>query len=159
MILVLLGTFPMDFKRPLIEIEKLLKVGIIKDEVIVQSGHTPFQSEYMKIIPFIPINELLELYKKADLIISQGGTGSIIKGVRLGKKIILIPRLFKLNEHVDDHQTELALEMGKNGYVLPWFEDDSLEELLEKVKIFTPKVFQSDNSKISEFLINYIDSI
>lgn len=159
MILVLLGTFPMTFQRPLLEIEKLMKKGIIKNEVIVQSGHTPFESKHLKIIPFMPMNELLDLYKKADLIISQGGTGSIIKGIKLGKKVILIPRLFKLNEHVDDHQTELAVEMSKNGYVIPWFENDKLEDLLLKAEVFEPRRFISDNKKITEFLINYIDTI
>lgn len=159
MILVLLGTFPLPFDRPLLEIEKAIEKGLIKEEVIVQNGHTLFETEKMTLRPFIPLNELLALYDDADLIISQAGTGSFIKGLRKNKKIIGIARLAKYGESVDDHQIELLNEFSQAKYILPWREEDDFESIFLESRNFEPKPFISDNKKITEFLTNYIDSI
>ncbi|CAN0409194.1 unnamed protein product, partial [Scytosiphon promiscuus] len=93
MIIVLLGTFPTAFERPLIEIDRLCREGKIKEKVIVQSGHTLFDSQYLVMRPFIPPDELTELYKEARVVITQAGTGSLIKGMKPYNKTISIPRL------------------------------------------------------------------
>ncbi|WP_273566607.1 hypothetical protein [Maribacter halichondriae] len=87
MIVVMLGTFPTEFQRPLLELEDLCKKGIINEEIVVQSGHTPFESSFMQIRPFIAPDELTELCSKARLIISHAGTGSLIKGIKLEKRL------------------------------------------------------------------------
>jgi UDP-N-acetylglucosamine transferase subunit ALG13 len=95
MILVLLGTFPTAFKRPLVEIDRLCREGKINEKVIVQSGHTQFESEFLEMRPFIAPDELTGIYKEARIVITQAGTGSLLKGMKLHKKIIAIPRLAK----------------------------------------------------------------
>ncbi len=159
MILVLLGTYPIHFTRPLIEIEKLIQEGVITEEVIVQSGHTPFSNKYMTILPFLPLEELLDLYKRADLIITQAGTGSIIKGLKLNKKIIAIARLAKNGEHVDDHQSELVKEFSESNFILPWHEQDKLVDILKKISDFEPQLYKSDHKAIVNYLIDYIDNV
>ena len=159
MIIVLLGTFPTAFKRPLIEIEKLCKKGLITEEVIVQSGHTQFDSEYLKMRPFISPDELTELYKQARVVITQAGTGSLIKGMKLKKKIIAIPRLAKYGEVVDDHQEEILHEFTKQNYILPWTEDIALEEVLSKIDDFKPSPYVSTKQNIIDHLEGYINSL
>ena len=58
MILVTLGTQDKSFKRLLDSIEKEIKKGTIKEEVIVQAGHTKYKSKYMKILDFLQPEEL-----------------------------------------------------------------------------------------------------
>lgn len=159
MILVLLGTFPLKFDRPLIELDRLLKERIICEEVIVQSGHTVYDSPNMLFIPFLALDPLLELYRKADLVITQGGTGSIIKGLKMNKKMIAVARLAKYGESVDDHQAELIHEFAGANYLLPWNEGDNLAELISNAKNFQPTVYKSNNKEIVNYLINYIDNI
>ena len=159
MILVLLGTFPLKFDRPLIELDRLLKEGVISEEVIVQNGHTVYDSPNMTFIPFLPLDGLLDLYRRADLVITQAGTGSIIKGLKMNKKMIAVARLAKYGEHVDDHQVELIQEFAGANYLIPWNEADNLAELISKAKKFEPTVYKSSNKEIVNYLIDYIDSI
>lgn len=159
MIIVLLGTFPTAFERPLVEIDRLCREGIIKEKVIVQSGHTKFDSEYLEMRPFIPPDELTELYKEARLVITQAGTGSLLKGMKLNKKIISIPRLAKYEEVVDNHQEEILHEFTKLNYILPWTEDVSLETVLNQIYDFQPSPYLSTKQKIINHLEEYIDSI
>lgn len=159
MILVLLGTFPLRFDRPLIALEQLLEEGKITDQVIVQNGHTDFNSSYMTFKPFLPLDQLLKLYQEADLIITQAGTGSIIKGLKMNKKIIAVARLAKYKECVDDHQLELVKEFAGARYILPWFEGDNLEEIISTANHFDFQPYKSSNKEIVNYLINYIDTI
>ncbi|WP_439483405.1 glycosyltransferase [Cyclobacterium plantarum] len=63
-------------------------------------------------------DELTKLYKEARIVKSQAGTGSLINGLKLNKKIISIPRLTKYGEVVDDHQVEILDEFYKINYIL-----------------------------------------
>jgi UDP-N-acetylglucosamine transferase subunit ALG13 len=159
MILVLLGTFPLKFERPLIELDRLLKEGAISEEVIVQNGHTVYDSPRMTFFPFLPLDELLDLYRRADLVITQAGTGSIIKGLKMNKKMIAVARLAKYGEHVDDHQVELIQEFAGANYLIAWNETDDLAELIPKAKNFEPTLYKSSNKEIVNYLIDYIDNI
>ncbi|MEX2592752.1 MAG: glycosyltransferase [Anditalea sp.] len=159
MIIVLLGTFPTAFERPLVQIDRLCREGIIQEKVIVQSGHTQFESEFLEMRPFIPPDELTELYKEARVVISQAGTGSLIKGLKLNKKIISIPRLAKYGEVVDDHQDEILNEFVNLNYILPWTEDIALETVLIKIENFEPSPYVSIKQKFIDHLEAYINSI
>ncbi len=159
MIFVLLGTFHIEFKRPLTELQKLCEDGKLSEEIIVQSGHTKFSSPYFKMKPFLAPNDLDDLYSKARIIITHAGTGSIIKGLKKGKKVIAIARLKKNGEHIDDHQLEILNEFVSSKYILPWNEGDSIEKLLEDVDDFIPEAYISRKMQIETFLKNYIDSL
>ena len=118
MILVLLGTQNNNFKRLLDKIEECIKNGVIAEEVIVQAGHTNYTSNDMKIIDFLPSDKLSELTKNATFIITHGGVGSIVESLKLGKKVIAVPRLSKFNEHVNDHQIQIVENFNKSGYIV-----------------------------------------
>ena len=107
MILVTLGTQNNSFHRLLEEVQKNIDNGKIKEEVVVQSGYTKFNSPNMKILDEVPQDEFAKLVDKADVIITHGGVGSIITAITKGKKVIAVPRLGKYNEHVNDHQVEI----------------------------------------------------
>ena len=128
MILVMLGTQNNSFHRLLEKIEELIKDNIIKDEVVVQAGYTKFKSDYMQIFDMIPREELEEYQKQADLIITHGGVGSIITSLKLGKKVIAVPRLHEHGEHVNNHQIEIVELFDKKGYIIGCIDVEKLEE-------------------------------
>ena len=96
MILVTLGTQDKSFKRLLEAIDKQISLGNINDEIIVQAGHTKYNSANMTIFDFIPYDEFDEYIKKCNLLITHGGVGSIITGLKYGKRKTLssLPFLF-----------------------------------------------------------------
>lgn len=159
MILVTLGTFPVAFKRPLIEINRLCESGKITEEVIVQSGHTLMESPYMILKPFMTPDELTKLYESARIIVSHAGTGSLTKGIKMNKKVIAVARRSKYGEHVDDHQVEILDVFSELNYILPWRENDALEDILVAVDHFTPSRYISEKQKIIDYLTHYIDAL
>ena len=159
MILVLLGTHELPFTRLLKEVEKLKLYGVTEDEIIVQNGNTLFESNFMTLMPFVSYDEMEELVDKARLIITHAGTGSILSGLKKGKKIIAAPRLAKYGEHNDDHQLEIAQVFEEQGHILVWRDGDKLEDLVKKAENFLPTPFLSKKEKMIEILKNFIDSI
>lgn len=157
MIFVTFGTFHCEFLRPLRIIEKAVIEGKVNEEIIVQSGHTTFNSSYLKIIPFFTKPALSKLYDDARIVVSHAGAGSILTGLRKGKKLIVIPRLKKFNEHVDNHQLDILEVYASMHYILPWYKNENFEEMLEKINDFTPAPYISDKQKLLDFLIEYID--
>jgi UDP-N-acetylglucosamine transferase subunit ALG13 len=159
MILVLLGTFDIEFKRPLLEIDRLCKEGFITEEVIVQNGYTVIETNHLILKPFIPPKELDELHRNARIIITHAGTGSLVKAIGYKKKVIGIARLKKLGEHVDDHQIEILDKFAELHYILPWRENETLEYILKTIENFEPIPFVSNKPVIMDYLINYIEGL
>ncbi|WP_042354046.1 PssE/Cps14G family polysaccharide biosynthesis glycosyltransferase [Bacillus rubiinfantis] len=157
MILVTLGTHELSFARLLNEIERVRKAGFIHDEIIVQSGHTPFESDFLTIKPFIKFDEMEQLVNKADLVITHAGVGSIVSAVKKGKKVIAAARLKKFNEHNDNHQLEIVEEFVNSGYILSWGENDDLSEVLKKAADFEPKRFVSGKKNIINIITHFIE--
>ena len=90
MIFVMLGTQNNPFQRLLEEIDTLISKNVITEEVVVQAGYTQYQpkSEKMKIIDFMPREELDTFEQKANFIITHGGVGSITLSLKKGKKYL-----------------------------------------------------------------------
>lgn len=158
MIFVSLGTNDKDFSRLLIEIDRLIDNGVIKDKVIVQSGFTKYSSSNMEIIDLMSMEEFSNNIKKCDLLITHGGVGTILDGIKCGKKIIAFPRLNKYHEHVNDHQVQIIDEFYKNGYILTG-DISSLDKILDQVSLFKTKSYKSNNKKFNKMICDFIDSI
>ena len=114
MILVLLGTQNNSFHRLLEEVQKCIDEGTINDKVVLQAGFTKFVSDDMEIFNLIEKNKFNELIEQANIIITHGGVGSIVTAVKLGKKVIAVPRLRKYGEHVNDHQIQIVETFSKH---------------------------------------------
>lgn len=157
LILVTLGTNDKSFVRLIKKIEDLIIKGKIDQEVIIQSGYTKYQSEYMKIFDLIPIDKFNELIKSCDLLITHGGVGSIISGLNNEKKVIAIPRLQKYGEHVNDHQLQIIENFANLGFILASYSVDDLEKVLTKVSEFKPKKYTSNTKHMIELVEKCIE--
>ncbi len=153
MILVTLGTQKQSFNRLLDMIEK----SNINDKIIVQAGYTKYKSKKMKMLDFVDYQEMDKLIKQADLIITHGGTGSIVTAIKQGKKVIACPRLKKYGEHVDDHQKQIVDIFSEVGYILKLDENDNLDELVQKIKTKKMIPFKSNTTNFINNLKKEID--
>ena len=160
MILVTLGTQDKQFFRLLKAIDEQIEKGNIKDKVIVQAGYNAsrYETKNMEMFDLIDREEFGKLVNECDYLITHGGEGSILNGVRLGKKIIACPRLAKYGEHLNDHQVQIVTEFSNLGYILPFNEDDDLGDVINKLKTFKPKKFVSNTENFIKVIKNYIDN-
>lgn len=159
MILVTLGTQDKKFYRLLDAVEKYIEENKIKEEVIVQAGSSSdYQSKYMKIFDLIPIDDFQELISKCNLLITHGGVGSIITGLKNNKKVIAIARLKKYGEHTNDHQLQIIKNFTQNGYILELPTPEDLKKVINASKKFVPKKYSSNTNNVIKVIEDYIDN-
>lgn len=158
MILVTLGTQDKSFSRLLDAIQKQIDNGNIKERVVVQAGHTKYQSKDMEILDLIPYDEFDKYIKECDLLITHGGVGSIITGLKNDKIVIAAARLAKYKEHTNDHQLQIIKNFSQNGYILALEDFNSLDKVLKETKKFKPKKYKSNTKNMIKLITNYIDN-
>ncbi len=156
MILVVLGTQDKSFKRLIGAVEEQILKGNIKEKVIVQAGYTKYESSHMEIFDLVTPKELDQLMKKARLIITHGGVGSILGALQYEKTVIAAARLSKYGEHTNDHQLQIVEEFEKKKYLLALYDFNHLDDLLQESKKFKPKKYQSNNQKFVQLIESYI---
>ena len=158
MILVTLGTQDRSFKRLLDAIQKQIDNGNIKDKVIVQAGHTVYESKDMEIFDLIDRDKFAELINECDLLITHGGVGSILTGLNNNKKVIATPRLKEYNEHQNNHQLEIIEKFSDSGLILPLYDLDNLDKVLKEANKFKPKKYKSNTKNMIKLITDFIDN-
>lgn len=155
-ILALVGTIQLPFTRMLSEIENYY-INSTNIEIFAQIGHTPFESSLIQTYDFLKFDELQKLYIDADLIITHAGVGSIMQGLKLNKKMIVCARYSELGEHVDNHQLDILKEFSSKNYIIPWYKEDSIRNIINQIDSYSFKNFVSNKTPILEYLNNYIN--
>ena len=61
MIFVTVGTQDRPFTRLIKAVDEAVKLGKIKDEVIVQAGVNKYKSDYIKVLNYVPFEEFNNL--------------------------------------------------------------------------------------------------
>lgn len=144
MIFVTLGSQKFQFNRLLKEIDRLIDIGVIKEEVIAQIGASDYKPYNYKYYDFLTQDEFKDYMDKCNLVITHAGTGAIITALKKDKKVIAIPRLAKYGEHVDDHQIQLINEFKELNFIEPVYEIEELENAILSV----------DNKKYNKYVSN-----
>ncbi len=157
MILVTLGTQDKPFTRLLDAIQKEIKNGNIKDKVVVQAGCTKYETDDMEMFDLIPIEDFDKLMSECDLLITHGGVGSIITGLKYNKKVIAVPRLAKYGEHINDHQKQIIDKFNDAGNIIGVEDLNELDQALKKVKKFKPKKYKSNTTNMIKLVERLIE--
>ena len=159
MILITLGTQDKKFYRLLEAVQKQIDLKVIKEKVVVQAGSSAdFKSDDMEIFDLIPMDKFDELIEKCDLLITHGGVGSIIAGLKNNKKVIAAARLEKYGEHTNDHQLQIIENFNENGYILKLDDFDKLGDVIKESKKFKPKKYKSNTENFIKLIEKEIDS-
>lgn len=159
MILVVLGTQKFQFNRLLKEIDKLTEQNKIDDEVFAQKGHSDYAPKNYEAVDFLDKEIFEKKVSSCDILITHSGVGSIISGINKEKPVIVVPRLKKYNEHVDDHQLEIANAFSQKNYVLMCSEINELEEIIKKAKYHKFDKYISQRKKTIEAITEYLSGL
>ena len=144
MIFVTVGTHEQPFNRLIEEVDRLKKEGIITDEVFIQTGFSTYEPQYCDWKSITSYSEMEDHMANADIIITHGGPATFMGAIAKGKKPIVVPRLEKFGEHVNDHQIEFAIAVQNRLSTI--FTVTDISELEALLKLDSDK-FVVDNSK------------
>jgi len=123
------GTHNQGFDR-LVKVADAL-AGKITERIFVQTGNSLIEPKNCEWKKFLTPIELEKKIKGCSLVITHGGAGSIINSLKNKKPVIVVPREKKFNEHVNDHQIELAEKLEEEKKVVLC---RNLNELINAIK-------------------------
>jgi len=95
----------------------------LNDTVFVTLGRGGYIPKNCKWVRYTP--KITAYFKKANLVITHGGAGTLFECLLLNKRIVAIPQ-----KHTDD-QSDIVDKLSEDGYIIKC---DSLDELEKYVK-------------------------
>lgn len=158
MIFVCLGTQIFQMNRLLKELDRLIEIKEITEPVFAQIGKSDYKPVHFDYKEFISPEEYQECVDKADLIITHGGTGAIVKALKAKKQTIAVPRLFKYGEHENDHQLQIIDFFYDNGYILKASEMDELLPAYKSMKEHPIEKRFVGDGHVLELVEDFIDN-
>lgn len=93
--------------------------------------------------------------RECDIVLTHGGTGVIVNAVKMGKRVVAVPRISQFHEAVDDHQIQLIEAFEKLGMVTGCFDSNKIGKAISIAKEKEVKPFVSNTNN----LIDSIDKI
>jgi UDP-N-acetylglucosamine transferase subunit ALG13 len=134
--------------------------SILPRPIIVQHGNTDFSAQGFECFHFLPADEYVEMIKASRVVILHAGAGSIINSIKSGKKPIVIARISENNEHINNHQVELAARLADDGYVYSVSNITDLKIIIDKILYEEGNIPRSSKSliyRLIEISLNKID--
>lgn len=115
MIFATVGTHAQPFGRFFAIVDAVRELG---HELVVQHGTNPPPRQIERAAPFMAFDELVAHVEEAEAVITHAGVGSILTARRAGHRPLVVARLRRHGEHVDDHQDELTRRLAQLGHVV-----------------------------------------
>lgn len=85
------------------------------ERVLVQGGRSQCELTRAELVPFIPSEELRALVAEARVVVMHAGAGSALLALDEAKRPVLVPRLRRFGEAVDDHQVAFGRRLAAIG--------------------------------------------
>ena len=143
-----LGTQKFPFGRIITALNLLIDQGKYKaDEIVMQSALYPVKPKFTH-FGLIPHEDFDRYMQEAEVVVTHSGVNSIISCMEMGKPLVVCPRLHEYNEHVDNHQMEIATLMHEKYDVLICTDMKDLPELIEKAKVHKYKPWVSHRAEL-----------
>ncbi len=130
LVVVSAGTYHLPFDRLSAWVEEWLGRNPGTRVVMQHGPSAPVAgAENVEILPY---SELLDLCRKADAVVLQGGAGGVMDMRALGIVPIVVPRVPGDGEVVDDHQLVFSAEMAELGIIRRALTPTELSGLLDR---------------------------
>ena len=159
MIFLTLGTCPIGFNRLVESVDRLVLDGTIKDEIFAQIGVCTYKPKHYKYAEMMVKNDFDSVFEKADGIIGHAGVGTILMALENDKPLLIVPRMKKYQEHVNDHQVATAKHFEKEGSVLAAYTTEDLASKIAKLAHFTPRKRAMQTEAISRRIGDFLSDL
>lgn len=156
MIFLTIGTQE-PFDRLVRTVDELVAEGAFDDEVVGQVGNG-FKPKHFRSYPIMDKTEFDGYMEESKFVISHAGMGSIITANSLCKPMIVMPRLRKYREHVNDHQLYTACRFEELGVIMTARDKPELKEKSALMHGFQPVPRNSDIQRLIARIAGFLDT-
>lgn len=130
MMFVSVGTDLFPFNRLIEEIDQLVEKGLIHEDVLCQIGYSTYTPKNVRYVQLLPFEQMERTIQDASIVIIHAGPATIMQALRVRKIPIVVPRLKRFGEVVDDHQLYFTRKLAAEGKVIPVYEIETLGDAI-----------------------------
>jgi len=145
-IFVTVGTNEARFDRLLKALEDL-PAGT---DMFVQHGPSPIRPAGATCTDYISFDEMSERIRRAQVVVTHAGVGSVLTALLNGARPIVVPRLQRFGEAVDDHQLEFGRRASAAGFVTLVEDADTLLAAITRHQETTPPPPSPDERLVAD---------
>jgi len=157
MIFVTVGLEKFSFSRLIRAVDSLARRDILKEEVFMQIGSGDYVPQHCSWKEKMSFALFIRRLESCRIVISHAGVGTILLSIQNNKIPIVIPRLKRFKEAVDDHQLDLVRELDKSNAIIPLYDMRDLEVYIKQYdQIISTKKLEIGNV---DYLNNYLEHI
>jgi beta-1,4-N-acetylglucosaminyltransferase len=135
-IFVTVGTRDEPFTRLLTGVEDLAKRGTIKEKIVIQAGHTKYNSDYAEVFDFCMPEKIDEFISIARYVITQESAGIGTQCLRYRTRFIVMPRDYQYGElpTKSDMKEDLHYKLEELGYTKVVRNTNELEQAIVNIE-------------------------
>lgn len=155
MIFLTVGTqFPFD--RLVRAVDDLAGRGSIGQEVFGQIGEGGYQPVHFNSVPRLDKVQFDRCLQSASALIGHAGTGTVTLALDRQKPLLVMPRLQRYGEVVNDHQLAFARRFASLGLILMALDSTELAARVQCLMAFSPGVRRVDPTAVSERVASFL---
>jgi UDP-N-acetylglucosamine transferase subunit ALG13 len=155
MIFVTVGTNEAPFDRLLRAVARLPSV----EPLVVQTGASAVRPAAATCFEQLPFDDLSEYVRRARVVVMHAGVGSVLVALSNGKRPLVLPRLERFGEAVDDHQLTFARRFAEAGLVTLVEDMDALPDALAAGADLLPRLRPRTDGRLTAELSGYLQSL
>jgi UDP-N-acetylglucosamine transferase subunit ALG13 len=126
------------FDRLVRAVDALVADGVITTPVIAQIGEGAYEPQHCEWSRYFDGDTYDGHVRDASALIGHAGSGTIATALSLLKPLLVMPRLERYREHVNDHQVATARTFAELGSVLAAFDEAELRNQIAALEQFVP---------------------
>lgn len=108
----------LGFDRLVRAVDDMVALRLIREPITAQIGNGNYEPKFMRYERMVSGSAYDALMSEADRIIGHAGSGTIAHALENEKPLLVLPRLGRYGEHVNDHQVATAATFARLGCVL-----------------------------------------
>ncbi len=158
MIFLTVGTqFPFD--RLVKSVDQAFDERLINEEIFAQIGETSYKPLNFESVVLLEKNVFDKRLREASSVISHAGMGTITMALKNHKPLLVMPRLKRYREHVNDHQVATARKFEELGHILAVYDAKDLPNRLRKLKNFVPRERKANPEAVADRIHRFLNSL
>ncbi len=158
MIFLTVGTqFPFD--RLVRAVDEAVGRDLIDEDIFAQVGASSYQPMNFPAVVQLDKDQFDNRLRKASGVISHAGVGSIITALENRKPMLVLPRLKRYREVVNDHQVDIARAFEQQRYLLAAYSVEELPEKIHALRSFIPQKRQTQTDAVRDRISGFLKEL
>jgi UDP-N-acetylglucosamine transferase subunit ALG13 len=158
MIFLTVGTqFPFD--RLVKAVDKAIEHNGCAVEIFAQIADSSYRPRYFDSVPYLQKDDFDRNMHRASSIISHAGMGTITAALDSKKPMLVMPRLRKYGEVVNDHQVAIAKKFEQMGHLVVAYNEDDISEKIKTLEQFVPTDRKKSVDAVTQRISSFIQQV